>query len=89
MRLGSNNPLVLRLHLSGRQEETEAIFLVDTGSRITILDRSFPKPHPALHCFNLQFIAPFEAGHGTKDSHFARKEKRILDQPSVDSVDPG
>jgi len=35
--------LVLRLRLSCRQDETEITFLVDTGSRVTILDRSFER----------------------------------------------
>jgi len=41
--VGRGDPLVLRLRLSGRQEETEVTFLVDTGSRVTILDRSFER----------------------------------------------
>jgi aspartyl protease len=39
--VGRGDPLVLRLRLSGRKEETEATFLVDTGGQGTILDRSF------------------------------------------------
>lgn len=38
--VGRGDPLVLRLRISGRQEETEAAFLVDTGSSVTILDKS-------------------------------------------------
>ncbi len=41
--VGRGDPLVLRLRLSGRQEETEVTFLVDTGSHVTILDRSFER----------------------------------------------
>src|ERR1051326_1539330 len=41
--VGRGDPLVLRLRLLGRQEETIVTFLVDTGSRVTILDRSFER----------------------------------------------
>lgn len=41
--VGRGDPLVLRLRLSGRQEETMVTFLVDTGSSVTILDRSFER----------------------------------------------
>jgi len=41
--VGRGDPLVLRLRLSGRQEETVVTFLVDTGSHVTILDRSFER----------------------------------------------
>jgi DNA-binding protein HU-beta len=41
--VGRGDPLVLRLRLSGRKEETEATFLVDTGSSVTILNRSFER----------------------------------------------
>ncbi len=41
--VGRGDPLVLRLRLLGRQEETIVTFLVDTGSHVTILDRSFER----------------------------------------------
>jgi hypothetical protein len=39
--VGRGDPLVLQLRVSGPQEETAGSFLVDTGSAVTILDKSF------------------------------------------------
>ena len=41
--VGRGDPLVLGLRLSSPKEETEITFLVDTGSTVTILDKSFER----------------------------------------------